>query len=232
VEPVPETREALSQLSADQEDADLVAGLVELGRAAREIVPELVGMSLGIVKEGLTFTVVASGSEVAQVDAAQYLDGGPCLRDSGESEAVETTISDLLDEHQWSLFARASAAVGVQSSLSLPLVKNGLVVGGINLYASTPEAFTGLHEELAAALGGDAQGAVTNADLSFSSRLDAARAPSRLRDRDAIDQALGILAARYGESVEDAKARLGRAASRAGLAQAVVARMLLDLHMS
>jgi GAF domain-containing protein len=232
VEPVPETREALSQLSTDHEDADLVDGLVELGRAAREIVPELMGMSLAIVKEGLTFTLVATGSEVAQVDAAQYLDGGPCLRDSGNAEAVGTTVSDLLDEHRWSLFARASAAVGVQSSLSLSLVKEGLVVGGINLYASTPDAFTGLHEEMAAALGADAHSAVTNADLSFSSRLEAARAPSRLRDRDAIDQALGILAARYGESVDDARTRLGRAAARAGLAQAVVARMLLDLHMS
>jgi len=40
------------------------------------------------------------------------------------------------------------------------------------------------------------------------------------------------LVARYGETVEDARTRLGRAAARAGLAQVGVARMLLDLHVS
>ena len=54
---------------------------------------------------------------------------------------------DALDELQWLLFARTSAANGVADSLSLPLRQNGRVTGSVNLYASTPNAFDGHHDE-------------------------------------------------------------------------------------
>ena len=44
-------------------------------------------------------------------------------------------------------------------------------------------------------MGTTAAEAVSNADLSFSTRLEAAAAPDRLRDRIAIDTAVGLLAA-------------------------------------
>ena len=80
--------------------------------------------------------------------------------------------------------------------------RNGQVTGGVNLYASTADAFDGLHQTLAAALGGSAETAITNADLGFSTLERARRAPTVLRDRARIDTAAGILAARYREDVE------------------------------
>jgi len=59
-EPLPETRAALSELSR-LGDADLVTDLRALTDRAGALVPELVGVSLGALREGLTFTFVAKG---------------------------------------------------------------------------------------------------------------------------------------------------------------------------
>jgi GAF domain-containing protein len=230
MEPVPETEAALDEFMGC-EDTDLRELLRQMGRTAREIAPDCVGLSVGLVEEGLTFTLVATDEETAVLDAAQYLDGGPCVTSQQEGEVTETDVGSLLmDEDRWTVFARASAASGIASSLSLPLMHEGQAIGGINLYGSTPQAFDGHHEELADALGASGLGAVTNADLSFSSRRRAAEAPSRLRESNDMDTALGILAARFEESVDEARERLLQAAARADVAPALVARVLLLLH--
>jgi GAF domain-containing protein len=227
MEPLPETRAALAELvSFDEPDVDEL--LRDLGDRASEIVPDLVGLSLGLAAEGLTFTLIASGSAASAVDAAQYLDGGPCVEVSeGRSESVEVRTDDPLDEERWNLFARVSAAVGVASSLSLPLVRGGKRIGGVNLYASTSSAFAGHHEELADLLGSSAAEAVSNADLSFSTRLEAAAAPGRLRDRIDVDTAVGLIAAMSGAGFETARRRLTDAAARAGLTESMVARVVV-----
>jgi len=73
--------------------------------------------------------------------------------------------------------ARAEALAGISSTLSLPILGDGHVVGGVNLYGATSDAFDGHHEDLADACGAWAAGAVTNADLRFNSRVRAAATP-------------------------------------------------------
>ena len=58
---------------------------------------------------------------------------------------------------------------------------------------------------------------MTNADLSFSTRLDAAAAPQQMRDRIEIETATGLLAARSGTDLEVAQRLLREAAVRAGV---------------
>jgi GAF domain-containing protein len=229
LEPIPETAEALDEFLG-YDDTELGDTLMEMGRVARTIAPDCVGLSLGLVRDDLTFTLIASGVEIAAIDAAQYLDDGPCVHTSRTSDVTAAEVQDLLDEGRWSLFAQASAASGVASSLSLPLFADGRVVGGINLYGSSPGTFSGRHKALADALGASAKGAVSNADLTFTSRRRAAEAPQQLRRRNDIDTAIGLLAARHGESVEDAARRLASAALRAGLPEAVTARVALLLQ--
>jgi hypothetical protein len=106
------------------------------------------------------------------------------------------------------------------------------VVGGINLYASTAEAFTGHHDELAGALGGNIGSAIQDADLSFDTRREATLAPEQLRAQNDVEVAVGMLAARYGESIDAAQERLSSAAARAGLSGAEVARVVRLLHRS
>jgi GAF domain-containing protein len=229
VEPLPETQLALAELvSFDEPDVDSL--LHELGEEARKIVPDLVGLSLGLASEGLTFTLVASGSAPAALDAAQYLDGGPCVDvTEGRSATEEVALDDPLDEDQWRLYARVGAALGVASSLSMPVFWRGRRVGGVNLYASSADAFTGHHDALALLMGTSAAEAVSNADLSFSTRLEAVAAPERLRDRTDVDTAVGLVAALRGCDIDAARRHLSEASARAGLGEAVVARVLVHV---
>jgi GAF domain-containing protein len=228
VEPIPETVEAIQELSK-YGDTEVAADLLKMGQQVREVVPQTVGLSLGVIEDGLTFTLVSSDETVAALDAAQYLDGGPCVAAAHEQEAVAWTSEDPLDESHWHLFAGASAAAGVGSTLSLPIMRNDRVVGGVNIYASTPDAFADRLEDLAEVCGAWAPGAVSNADLSFSTRLAAMQAPERLRGQDSVDQALGIISTAQRIDIPAAAERLREAAARAGISETQAARAIIGL---
>jgi GAF domain-containing protein len=228
VEPIPETLQAIQELGK-YGDTEVAAELLQMGRRVREVVPETVGLSLGLVEDGLTFTLVSSNQTIAGLDASQYLDGGPCVAAAHEREAVQWTKDDPLDEDRWRLFAGASAAAGIAATVSIPIMRHDRVVGGVNIYASTPDAFSGRVEELAEVCGGWAEGAVTNADLSFSTRLAAAEAPEQLRGQDSVDQALGIISTAQHIDISAATERLREAAARAGISETQAARAIIGL---
>src|SRR5215218_4681769 len=113
MEPLPETDEALDEY-LEQDSSDLRQTLAEMAREARRIIPSCVGLSLGLVRENLTFTLVATATEIAAIDATQYLEGGPCVAvTEGGADVLDLDVQDLLDEERWTAFARASAAHGV-----------------------------------------------------------------------------------------------------------------------
>src|SRR3954453_17703430 len=76
---MPATQEALAELGR-QGDAAVGVQLLAMGVRVGHIVPECVGLSLALLAENLTLTLVASGSEVAALDAVQYVDGGRVWR--------------------------------------------------------------------------------------------------------------------------------------------------------
>jgi GAF domain-containing protein len=230
MEPLPETDEALDEY-LEHDDSDLRETLTDMARQARRIVPSCVGLSLGLVRDDLTFTLVATASEIAAIDATQYLEGGPCVAVAKGADILDLDVRDLLDEDRWTAFALASAAHGVGSSLSLQVVSGGEVVGGVNLYAAEPRAFHGKHTSLAQALGASAESAVCDADLGFSTRELARRAPRTIADVRTVDQAVGMLAARYDTSVDDARARLDHAAFRAGVSAVQAAAVIIEAHL-
>jgi hypothetical protein len=114
LEPLPETREALLSM-AHWSDRDLTSELVHQGELAEEIVPNLVGLSLALVRDGLTFTIAATPDQLALLDAIQYAFGGPCVDAALHDAAVLSgdSADGLLDEQRWVQFARAGAAHGV-----------------------------------------------------------------------------------------------------------------------
>jgi len=225
VEPVPETSEALAQL-AERGGTDAAATLTRMAEAVRKVVPACVGLSLGLFEDHLTFTLVASDQDIAALDSVQYLDGGPCVDSAHLQHVVAYHSADPLNEDRWRLFAQASAAAGVASTLSLPILREGRVVGSVNLYAATPHAFDRHRKELAAVTGGWAEGAVSNADLPFRTRLAAAETPERLRGRDSVDLALGVIVESQRVSFPIAAERLREAAARAGITEAEAARAI------
>ena len=103
------------------------------------------------------------------------------------------------------------------------------MTAGVNLYAASIDAFDAHHDELAAACGAWAGGAVTNADLDFTTRFAAAETPERLRAEQLVDQAIGALIARSDVDPGEAEQRLRDAALRAGITDAQMARAILDL---
>ena len=226
MEPVPETDEALARLSRRSSD-DVSKALQSQVLEAQKIVPELLGVSVASTAEGLTFTFVASSEVVALLDALQYLDGGPCVEAVRDGTVVDVPNADVLNEEQWQLFAQAESAAGVRSTLSLPVVTGGHVTGSVNLYASQAGAFDDRHDQLADVFGAWAAGAVTNADLAFRSRLEAAEAPAKLEALDDVAKAVGVVAVRQGVSTSEVQTRLEHAGTLAGirteqLAQAVL----------
>src|SRR3954468_18147026 len=194
MEPIRETRRVLNDLS-QFEDAGIYGELGPLAAQAKELVPDLVGLSVTVVAEGITLTYVASSDAIAALDGVQYVDGGPCVSAVEEGELIAVEEADPLDERRWQLFAQAAGAVGIRSTLSLPILaeprpgeKGGdmsheapdtgssvgtrlgatPVTAGVNLYGSRPDSFHGLHDQLAELFGAWSPGAVTNADLAFT----------------------------------------------------------------
>jgi GAF domain-containing protein len=227
VKPVPETAEAFAELAIHGDPA-AGEGLTALAGRARRLVPELVGVTVALLDEGLTFTFVATEEQYAALDGVQYADDGPCVRAVDTSSAVAANEQDLLDEGRWLLFAQAASATGVGSTLTIPVLEGRKATGSVNLYASTADAFTGHHDGLADLFGGWAAGAVSNADLSFRTRTAAAETPLVLRDQRFVDQAVGILAVRLGVGTEEAGRRLAQAAERAGVSVGALARRVIS----
>ena len=230
VEPIPATVEALRELTRYGDDT-VARTLMDISRSVERIVPEVVGISLSLVADDLTFTLTATTGPVAELDGVQYLAGGPC-DDALRTGATHTYRGDdATDEDRWQLFARATSAAGVESTLSLPILREGYVVAGVNLYGSTADAFEGHLEEMAEACGGWAGGSVKNADLDFTTRFRAAEAPDRLRAEHLVDQAVGALMSGMDLPLVQAELRLRDAAQRAGISDAQIARAVLALFV-
>jgi GAF domain-containing protein len=229
VEPIPETTEAIEEYGPFGSD-DLLEELRAKSVQVQEIVPDCIGFSLASIEHGVTFTVAATDDELALLDAVQYLAGGPCV-DAVKSEQVVTfTAQDALDEERWQHFALATAAASVASTLTLPILARDAVAGSVNLYAATRHAFTGLHEQVARVFDAWAPGAVTNADLGFTTRSTAARAPRLLAEDRDVQVAVGILAQAYDLDLGAAEAQLRDAARRAGTQVVRLAQTVIELR--
>lgn len=229
MEPIAESLEALTRLS-DTTDQNLIESLRSTAERVAKAIPDCVGMSICHFDADITFTLLTTAERLRILDAAQYLDGGPCQVAALDGE--EVWVDDLLDEDQWQLLALASAAHGVKSSLSLPLRYAGKLYGSANFYAGTAHGFQGREQDLARMFGAAVEEAVANADLSMSSLGRAKRAGEALDAHDNIQQAVGVLAVREAVSVDEAQRRLDDAANRAGVSAAALAELVLRGRVS
>ena len=193
MEPIPETAQADDAYGPFLlDDQDLLPLLGDLGRRLTTLVPDCVALSISLIRSGVTFTVASIGARALSLDGVQYSDAGPCLNAMDLDETVAWSVDDV--EERWHLFSLAAAAVGVASTLSFPIVREDAVLGGFNLYASTPHAFDGLHATIADLLSAWPSNATTNADLGFSTLTAARAAPQVLRDATRMSMAAALLA--------------------------------------
>lgn len=227
MEPIPETAEAINEFGPFAE-VDLIQHLKDNADRVREIAPECVGLSLAAQEHGVSFTLVATNDEIAALDGVQYLDGGPCVESVKGEQVLAYRGEDLLSEGDWQLFAQATAAAGIASTLTLPILVGAQIVGSVNLYAATPNAFTGHHEAIAKIFQAWAPGAVGNADLGFTTRRAAEQAPHILYEDMRLHIALGILMRAQDIDVDTAREQLSESARRAGTTEAAVAKVLIE----
>lgn len=219
MELLPQSKEALDEyVTPSVDDVEGLLRVIE-GWAVRTV-PECVALSVTMLDDDLTFTLLDTGAGSDLTPAPAGWSAGDRL-DDGDY---------LLDEGGWADMARERAFAGIASTVCLPVVEAGRAVLNIDLYASTAHAFHDRIDGLVAALGAWQAGAVTNADLGFDTLRRAQAAPARLREQRLVDVAVGLVAARMGITTDDASSLLGRAAERAGISEseaAAVARVLL-----
>jgi len=217
MELLPQSREALDEyVTTSVDDVEVLLRVIE-GWAVRAV-PECVALSVTLLDEDLTFTLVDHAATTSPAGAG------------GDPAAAADVDPHALDEGGWAEMARERAFSGILSTVSLPVVEHGRAVLTIDLYASTAHAFHDRIDGLVDALGGWQAGAVTNADLGFETLRRAEEAPERLREQRVLDVAIGVVAARLALTTGDAHDLLLRAAERAGVSAAqaaVVVRTLL-----
>jgi GAF domain-containing protein len=201
-----------------------MAGLVmsqDTVRSAVELVTTLASATtpgtegaVTVVDEHGTRTMAATSELARQADALQYsLDEGPCLTAWRTGGLVR--IDDTTGDRRWPAWSGQAGGLGIRSVLSAPLLGGGGTIGAIKLYALQPGRFDE-HDERVMTLFAR-QAAVL---LAATQDLAGARALSRrlteaLADRDAVNQAIGVLLARGAPSREVAFASLAAAAENA-----------------
>lgn len=218
MELLPQSREALDEyVTPSVDDVESLLRVIE--GWAMSAVPECVALSVTMLDDDLTFTLVDTAS------------GAKMPEHVGAPRAEESVAADghALDEGGWADMAREQAFSGIASTLCLPVVEHGRAVLNIDLYASTTHAFSDRLDGLVAALGAWQAGAVTNADLGFDTLRRAEAAPERLREQRIVDVAVGLIAANVGVTTEAALTLLRESAEHAEVTEtqaASVARRL------
>lgn len=142
--------------------AEVERALLEItARAAANAVGD-VGVGLSILVRGAVQSIGATTPAAQQMDRGQAVDGdGPCLYALSSGRSV--WVSDYAADVRWPGTSRRAAQAGVRSSLSLPLLTPGdVVLGALNVYSDSPDAFS---PEVGASLGAFAAQATTSLSL-------------------------------------------------------------------
>ena len=164
-------------------------------------VPRCDSASVALTLESDTATTAAATGQLAlEADLVQYRHrDGPCLWAVTHAKVVRI---DMLDQDErFEHFAPGAIEAGVRSSLSIPLLWNGRVVGSFNLYSTTANAFS---DELVTSLTpiADYAGLLIGSSPLFVYSLDLLRQLAfTVNERDRIATAIGVLSVR--ENTDD-----------------------------
>jgi GAF domain-containing protein len=156
---------------------------------------EFAGLTVVEPKQRLR-TVAATDELVTRIDQAQYRTmQGPCL----DALWVEPVVSmpDIRAEQRWPKFTDAVHRYGLRSMLSLRLFTANRQPSSLNLYATSPRAFSDESIDTGRAF-------VTHAAVAWASAERIAQLQHALAHRDIIGQAKGILMERHKITADQA----------------------------
>lgn len=201
--------------------------LVHIAEFAVQAIPGADGAGLTMLEDDRPQTVVASTEFVHAVDDVQYgLGEGPCLL-AVESGRTQTSGS-LGGEARWPRFGPRVGRMGVHSVMSLPLLLPDRVIGAMNVYAHSKDAFGPEAIRIGEAFARPAAVSVHNTQILAQSQRLADQLAAALTNRAVIDQALGVIMSRTGAGPDEAFDRLRAMSQSQHRKVSEVARVLLD----
>jgi GAF domain-containing protein len=182
--------------------------LTQVAGLAVQAIPGAEGAGVTLLESGRPDTVVASAPFVRQIDDIQYALGeGPCI--SAVHEQRLQRSGSLGGEPRWPRFGPRVGRLGVHSALSVPLVLPGQqIVGALNVYARTKNAFSPAAERFGALFAEPASVSIFNAQVLAQSQRLASQLTEALTTRATIDQAIGIVMSQSGATADEAFERL------------------------
>ncbi|WP_432536073.1 GAF and ANTAR domain-containing protein [Kineococcus arenarius] len=200
--------------------------LNEVVGLARKALPGAESVSSTLLRGDTAFTAAHDGQMALDADEMQYERGyGPCM-DAGRAGQV-FVIEDMSTEERWPDYARAAAAAGIGSSLSLPLPVQGRSVGALNCYSSRPRAFGEEDVVIGQEVAAFVAIAVANADAHARSAQDAENMRRAMASRAVIEQAKGVLVERHRITPEQAFTLLTHSSQNANVKLREVAEELV-----
>jgi GAF domain-containing protein len=173
---------------------DLVVFLSGLAVLSASVVP---GTSCGVtVRRDARSTIAASSDAFAgNLDRIQRRVGGsPCLETLRTGESV--VVADLAEDDRWADYRSRALAAGLRSSVSVPLVVRGDVLGALDFFSRAPHDFSEPDTRRAEAFTGYAAAAVALLLRHTRQVALAEQMRTALTSRAMIDQALGIMMVR------------------------------------
>ena len=118
-------------------DRELSETLTEITGIARRAMPSVEAASVTLIRGEKAFTAAYDGQMALDADEMQYERGyGPCI-DAGLAGQM-FLVDDMRTEQRWPDYAQNVTALGVLSSLSVPLPFQGTSIGALNTYTSQP----------------------------------------------------------------------------------------------
>ncbi|OJZ73907.1 hypothetical protein BRW65_11075 [Mycobacterium paraffinicum] len=243
---------ALPDLSPTQREADEaelyaglrgVAGIVAGGRGVIDLLGDVaefaeqaipgaddVGVALVDPQRGISSvqTWAATALLVHEIDTVQYSE----LREGPSITCMESrrpTVSGSLgSDSRWPHFGGRVARMQMHSALALPLIVGDQLVGAINAYATSRDAFADHAVQLGSQFAKPAAVSVYNAQLLANAHERTLRLQRALDSRSVIDQAIGIIRGRSGSDASQAFQRLAQISQTENVKLNVVAERLVE----
>lgn len=227
-----------------QQDADLATSLTGLSKLSTgafrltELLTRVASMAVAAIPgadgAGLTLleadhadVIVKSTEFVREIDDIQYgLGEGPCISAAATGRTMRS--GSLGGDARWPRFGPRAGRLGVHSVLSLPLLTPVGVLGAMNVYAHGKDVFDARAEELGEVFAVPAAISVLNAQVLSQAQRLATQLQAALISRPMIDQAIGILRSRSGDTAAEAFTRLRMMSQTRHLKLTQVAATIVD----
>lgn len=196
------------------------AMLNRLVHVAKTTVPGADFAGVSLARRSSIETVASTGPVVDRLDRVQYeLQEGPCLDAIRLGGAV--AAADLRIDGRWPRFAPYAVKNGVLSQLGIEIFHDGSTVGGLNLYAETPNAFDETTQHAATIF-------AVPAGLALKKTMTVTGLTTALQSRQLIGQAVGITMQRYRVDERTAFGYLVRISQHSNIKLRDVARRIVD----